>query len=135
MGHAFCFADDVTGSFGYSHSKKEGGFMKPKKLWYFAMAGIFVVLLTLVWVPGFALIKEKGNLISVKVALPPKLDGSGDDAAWRNVPELQVQAKDGPELSLRSVYTSDSLYMLISWEDETESIKKNMWVYDETKWD
>jgi hypothetical protein len=77
----------------------------------------------------------KGNLISVKVTSTPKLDGSGSDAVWRDVPELKVQAKDGPEISLRSVYTSDSLYMLISWEDKTESVKKNMWVYDGTKWD
>jgi len=109
--------------------------MKPTGLWYIGMLGILVVLLTLVWVPGFALVKEKENLISVKVTLPPKLDGSGDDDAWRNVPELKVRAKNGPEISLRSIHTSDRLYMLVSWEDATESIKKNMWVHDGTKWD
>jgi len=77
----------------------------------------------------------EGNLISVKVTSTPKLDGSGSDAVWRDVPELKVQAKDGPEISLRSVYTSDSLYMLISWEDKTESVNKNMWIHGGTKWD
>ena len=109
--------------------------MKPTRLWFIGMLGILVVLLTLVWVPGFALIKEKENLISVKVTLPPKLDGSGGDAAWRNVPEVKVLTKNGPEISLRSIHTSDRLYMLVSWEDATESIKKNMWVHDGTKWD
>jgi hypothetical protein len=77
----------------------------------------------------------EGNLISVKVTFSPKLDGSGDDAAWRNAPELKAQAKNGPEISLRSIYTSDSLYMLISWEDETKSVNKNMWIYEGKKWD
>jgi hypothetical protein len=75
-----------------------------------------------------------GSLVSVKVTSPPKLDGSADDAVWKNAPELKVQAKDGPQISLKSVYTSDSLYMLVSWEDETKSVNKNMWVYDGTKW-
>jgi hypothetical protein len=78
---------------------------------------------------------EKANLISVKATSPPKLDGSGNDAVWRDARELKVQAKDGPLISLKSVYTSDSLYMLVSWEDETKSVKKNMWVYDGGKWD
>jgi hypothetical protein len=77
----------------------------------------------------------EGNLISVKVTSSPKLDGSGSDAVWRDAPELKVQAKDGPEISLKSVYTSDSLYMLVSWEDETESVNKSMWVHSGTKWD
>jgi hypothetical protein len=78
---------------------------------------------------------EKANLISVKATSPPKLDGSGNDAVWRDARELKVQAKDGPLISLKSVYTSDSLYMLVSWEDETKSVNKNMWVYDRTKWE
>jgi hypothetical protein len=45
----------------------------------------------------------EGNLISVKVTSPPKLDGSGSDSVWRDAPELKVQAKNGPEISLRSV--------------------------------
>jgi hypothetical protein len=79
--------------------------------------------------------EEGSNLISVEVTASPKLDGSGDDAAWTNAPELKVQAKDGPEIILKSVHTSDSVYLLFSWEDETESVNKNMWVYDGTKWD
>ncbi len=109
--------------------------MKLTRLWHLGLLGIFVVLLLLVWGPGFALVEGKGNLISVKVTFPPRLDGSGDDAAWRNAPKLKVQAKNGPEINLRSIYTSDSLYMLVSWEDATESVNKNMWVYDGTKWD
>jgi hypothetical protein len=88
-------------------------------------------------ISGVLLAATKGvnHLVSLKVTSPPQLDGSGSDAVWRNAPELKVQTKNGPELSLKSVYSSDSLYMLISWEDETESAKKNIWVYDGTKWD
>jgi hypothetical protein len=88
-------------------------------------------------VSGVLLAATKGvnHLESLEVTSSPNIDGSSSDATWENAPELKVQTKDGPEISLRSVYTADSLYMLISWSDETESIKKNMWVYNGTKWD
>ncbi len=74
--------------------------MKLTRLWHFGLLAIFVALLLLVWGPGFALVEGRGNLISVKVTFPPKLDGSGDDVAWRNAPKLKVQAKNGPEINL-----------------------------------
>ena len=99
----------------------------------FTIGLIAIVLL----ISGVLLAATKGvnHLESLKVTSPPKIDGSSSDAIWGKAPELKVQAKDGPEISLKSVYTADSLYMLISWRDETESVKKNMWVYSGTKWD
>lgn len=96
---------------------------------------ISLIISAFFMISGLLLAAMSGeNLASIKVASPPKIDGKGNDAVWENTPELKVQAMDGPEISIRSVYTSDSLYMLISWEDETESVKKNMWRYDGTKW-
>jgi hypothetical protein len=106
---------------------------KRRKFMVSGVASIFIAIALVT--SGLLLAAEAGlNLVSVKVTSPPKLNGIGDDAVWRNAPELKVQAKDGPEISLRSVYTSDSLYMLVSWEDETKSVNKKMWVYDGTKW-
>ena len=52
---------------------------------------------------------QEDDLVSLKVTSAPRIDGSGNDSVWANAPEIKVQAKDGPEISLRSVYTSDSL--------------------------
>jgi hypothetical protein len=106
---------------------------KRKKVIGLGFAASLIAMLLVI--SGLLIAAEKGaNVISTKVTTPPKLDRIADDAAWRNTPELKVQAKDGPEISLKSVHTSDSVYLLMSWEDETESVNKNMWVYDGTKW-
>ncbi len=73
-------------------------------------------------------------LISVKVDVPPKLDGKGGDGAWAMAKQVEVEAEDGPEISIRTVYTKDRLYFLLSWKDETESINMDKWVYDGNKW-
>lgn len=74
------------------------------------------------------------QLTSVKAAAEPKLDGDGGDAVWNDAPELQVQAKDGPMITLKSVHTADKVFLLVSWEDETESVNKSQWVYDGAEW-
>ena len=73
-------------------------------------------------------------LISVKVDVPPQLDGKGGDDAWEQAKPAEVEAEDGPEISIRTVYTQDRLYFLLSWKDETESTNMDKWVYDGDKW-
>lgn len=110
--------------------------MKKKNRYAVPVFTISLIAIISMMISGFLKAATQGDdLVSIEVTSTPRIDGSGNDTVWGNAPELKVQAKDGPEISLRSVYTSDSLYMLISWEDETESIKKNMWVYDGAKWD
>ncbi len=74
------------------------------------------------------------SLISSKVSSVPKLDGSGKDPQWGNAKKLKVQAEDGPEITVQSVYTDDEIYFLVQWEDLTESKNKDKWVYDGSKW-
>jgi hypothetical protein len=110
--------------------------MKKKNRYAAPVITIGLIAIASLMISGFLnAATQRNDLVSLKVTSAPRIDGSGTDSVWGNAPELKVQAKNGPEIRLRSVYTSDSLYMLISWEDETESVKKNMWVYDGAKWD
>lgn len=110
--------------------------MKIRERFTFPIVTVSIILLAVFIISGFlSAATNVAGLISKKVTSPPTIDGNASDAAWKNVPELKVQAHDGPEIRIKSVYTSDSLYMLISWDDETESIKKNTWTYDGAEWD
>lgn len=73
-------------------------------------------------------------LISVKADIPPELDGKADDKVWEKAIPLTVEAEDGPEIEIRTAYTDDRIYFLLSWKDWTESRNQDKWVYDGKKW-
>ncbi|MFQ5432532.1 MAG: ethylbenzene dehydrogenase-related protein [Nitrospinota bacterium] len=91
---------------------------------------ILIVALTF----GISWAAKVHEIESAKVGQPPKIDGKADDAAWKKAKEITVEAEDGPELSIRSVYTDKEVFFLFLWEDKDESISQNMWVYDGSKW-
>lgn len=71
---------------------------------------------------------------AVKAATAPKLDGLADDAAWKNAPALEFKAVKGKNFkdgkgetsgTLKVVYTSDMLYMLVQYDDPTYSIRRS----------
>lgn len=71
---------------------------------------------------------------AVKVSTPPKLDGVGDDAAWKNAPMLKFHAvkganfKDGKgetDGTLQVVYTQDMIYLLVTYDDPTLSVQRS----------
>ncbi len=72
---------------------------------------------------------------SAKVDRPPIIDGNADDPAWKKAKELTVEVEDGPELSIRSVYTDKEIFFLFAWGDNSESISQKMWLYDGSKWE
>ncbi|MCH7622792.1 MAG: hypothetical protein IIB46_01770 [Nitrospinae bacterium] len=96
------------------------------------LTGLLVLTLILV---GYAPVSHAKAvpLISVKVEAPPKLDGKLD-AIWKKAKLVKVEAEDGPEISIKTVYTKDRVYFLLSWKDWTESIHQDKWVYDGKKW-
>ncbi len=71
---------------------------------------------------------------AVKVDKAPKLDGQGDDAVWRQAPAATIRTKGGPELTLKTVYTADSIYFLATWKDWTPQNGLLYWEYDGEKW-
>jgi Ethylbenzene dehydrogenase len=78
--------------------------------------------------------QAKNILVAKKVAAEPALDGSLD-SAWNGAAPLTVKAIGGKnlpggasEISLRAVYTADTVYFHMQYKDATESAKRSPWV-------
>lgn len=74
----------------------------------------------------------KGALVAVPVDAAPTLDGVADDAAWADAEEIVVDVQNGfnnfeTEARLKAVYTADSVYFLLIYEDPTESWFRSPW--------
>jgi len=74
---------------------------------------------------------------AVKAAAAPKLDGVADDAAWKAAPVVKFDAVKGVNFkgnkgntsgTVQIAYTADTLYMLITYDDPTFSIKHSPYV-------
>lgn len=100
-----------------------------------AMPTVVIValpLLTLLpWLEAQA--QQKNNLVSRKVAAAPSTDGSLD-AAWTSAPALTVRAVGGKnfpggatDITLRSVATSDTIYVHMQYKDATQSLRRSPW--------
>ena len=62
------------------------------------------------------------HLVSVKVDKAPVVDGNGDDPVWGRA--NPVTTRDGIadiDITLRSVYTDDDVFMLVEFPDRTEN--------------
>ncbi|HET7874961.1 MAG TPA: ethylbenzene dehydrogenase-related protein, partial [Methylomirabilota bacterium] len=78
--------------------------------------------------------QQKNLLVAQKVAAAPALDGTLD-AAWQKAQPLTVKAVGGKnlpggstEVSLRAVYAGDTIYFLMQYKDETNSVRRSPWV-------
>ncbi|MDF1595307.1 MAG: ethylbenzene dehydrogenase-related protein [Acidimicrobiia bacterium] len=73
----------------------------------------------------------EGTLVSVATDAPT-LDGVADDGAWAGAPVTTVAVSGGAnsggaDVSLQSVYSGDTVYFLVSWDDPTESYLRSPW--------
>lgn len=73
-----------------------------------------------------------GTLTSVKVATAPVIDGT-PEAIWNQATAMTVNVAGGANtgahtVTLKSVYTDDSVYFLATWNDPTESLRREPWV-------
>lgn len=82
---------------------------------------------------GLASAAEPNTVTSVKVDKAPTLDGQAE-AAWNNAPVTTIDLAGGvnlasgaTKLSLRSIYTGDSVYFLAEWADPTQSARRSPW--------
>lgn len=78
----------------------------------------------------------EGALVSVPVTEAPVLDGVADDAAWAEALVLEIEVAEGvndaPDfIELKSVYTEDMVYFVVTWTDPTESYMRSPWVKQE----
>ena len=72
-----------------------------------------------------------GTLTSVKVATAPVIDGT-PEAIWDRAAAMTVNVAGGANtgahtVTLKSVYTDDSVYFLATWNDPTESLRRLPW--------
>lgn len=103
----------------------------------------FAVMMAIAGGAAVAQEKEKPKahkpvpVTAVKVATPPKLDGIANDEAWKSAPVLQFNAVKGVNFknnkgntsgTLQVVYTADTLYMLVVYEDPTYSVRRGPYV-------
>ena len=74
---------------------------------------------------------------AVKAAAAPKLDGVADDAVWKTAPVVKLTAikgvnfkgnKGDTSATLQVAYTADTLYMLVTYEDPTYSVRRSPYV-------
>jgi hypothetical protein len=78
------------------------------------------------------------TLTAAKASAAPK---DGADAAWNSATALKVTLKGQEkfsgktlDLTLKSLYTSDEIFILATWADEAASMVKGTWQFDGTKW-
>jgi hypothetical protein len=77
--------------------------------------------------------QQKTQLTAKKVAAAPSLDGA-TDASWQGAVPMTVKVVGGrglqngsTEVSVRAVYTADTVYFLMQYKDETNSIRREPW--------
>lgn len=70
-------------------------------------------------------------LTAVKAGAAPKLDGVANDAVWASAPEIKVAMRGGKNLpdgktnaTLKAAYTGDTLYILVQYDDPTNSLRR-----------
>ncbi|HEV8096849.1 MAG TPA: ethylbenzene dehydrogenase-related protein [Burkholderiales bacterium] len=71
-------------------------------------------------------------LLAAKVSTPPTLDGNPNDAVWARAKPLAVKLSGGANFggtgettaTLKAVYTADTIYFLVQYNDPTNSIRR-----------
>ncbi len=91
-----------------------------------------IVLGLVIWLSFGTGLGSAGTLTSVKVAVAPVIDGT-PEAIWDQATAMTVNVAGGANtgahtVTLKSVYTDDSVYFLATWNDPTESLRREPWV-------
>ncbi len=78
--------------------------------------------------------QQQNVLVARKATAPPATDGTLD-AAWQAAPPLTVKVLGGRNLpggrtqvNIRALYTEDSVYLHLQYEDPTQSLRRSPWV-------
>jgi len=98
------------------------------------LAAIYVSVLSTAG-PTFA---HANQIVVVKVATSPVIDGVADDAAWRGARALKLDVRRvtppnkgvQTEASIRAAYTSTHFYFLLSWKDPTADVSHKTWTWN-----
>ena len=90
-----------------------------------------IVIGLVIWLSLSIGMGSAGTLTSVKVAAAPVIDGT-PEAIWNQATAMTVNVAGGANtgahtVTLKSVYTDDSVYFLATWNDPTESLRRVPW--------
>lgn len=82
--------------------------------------------------PAPAFEAPEGALVSYPADAAPVLDGVADDAAWTTAQETVISVAGGyndfaTDASLKSVYSGDTVYFVLTYADPTESWFRSPW--------
>lgn len=74
----------------------------------------------------------EGALVANPVDAAPTLDGIADEAFWADAEDIVIDVNGGfggfeTKVNLKAVYTADSVYFLMTYEDPTESFFRSPW--------
>jgi ethylbenzene dehydrogenase len=106
-----------------------------KHWWTFVAAAVAVPVGLAIGLSAPAIEAQSKNVLTAKkTEAEPALDGTLD-AAWNGAPTLSVKALGGKnlpggstEVTLRAVYTGDTVYFHMQYKDPTQSFQRAPWV-------
>ena len=81
--------------------------------------------------------KAPAELIAVKVATAPVIDGNANEEFWSRAKPLVTHDKLAKvKLTIRAVYTDDTVFILATFPDKTENRahKTQIWVADQSRY-
>jgi hypothetical protein len=102
------------------------------KIVLYAVAAVLIIGLLAAGL--WYLTRPRYNLTSAYVTQAPVLDGNGSDAAWSKATVLDLPVKDGPTVSVKSVYTADMVYYQARYKDSTKNAIDEPWTFDGKAW-
>jgi len=78
----------------------------------------------------------EGALVALPVEAAPTLDGVGDEPFWADAQEIVVPVSGGANMGstdvhIKTVYTNDEIYFLVSYADPSESFFRSPWQKNE----
>jgi len=82
--------------------------------------------------PAPAWTAPAGALVAYPIDVAPTLDGVADDTVWAGAQEIVIPVAGGfnnfsTDVSLKAVYTADTVYFLMTYADTTESFFRSPW--------
>ncbi len=95
-----------------------------------AILAVLALVAGVLWVAVARTTAQQMELVAVKVATPPAIDGTVD-AVWSQAKEVAIPVSGGANLPngqttvrMKALYSGDTVYFLWTWADATESLRR-----------
>jgi hypothetical protein len=74
------------------------------------------------------------TIVAYKIDQEPKLDGTADEAVWRNIKATTITVSDGRKVEVKFAYKGDNIFMNAVWPGSPGSGALKQWEWDGAKW-